>query len=323
MEKMETNADILLSIVDLNRSKAHLLEQMRNLELANQSEKDLAQLIDAYKLICSTIHQKLKRIDLRRKEELGSVLRDLNQSLLRGNMNLEVDLCTMLEGSEHERIIFRTLFDLWNGEIPLQFYESSGKIENDFIQMLSCLGIQVEEKNMPSEDVKTINQYMIADYIQMIYFIIESNLHQLELSLKTKKELLQLKYNAIFLFDVIEERQLLTRFSPPMEPALTDQTSIETTGISLNTYLTKLDETLLDLLVEALSNLYKKLNTSLSIMDKIRLQSGFALIYNKESLSLLNKCIHSFDKQERLEIRNAIQTFGSGEYQYQRTYPKI
>ncbi len=327
MANMETNADILLSIVDLNRSKAHLLEQMRNLELANQTE-NLAQLIDVYELICSTINQKLKRINLNKKVELSNVLGDLNQSLCESNMAFEVDLCAMLKGSEHERIIFRTLFDLWNGEIPLEFYESFGRIENDFIQMLSHLGIQIEEETMPYEDVKTINQYMITDYIQTIYFVIESNLRQSGLSPKVKKELLQLKYNAIFLFDVIEERQLMIRFSPSKEPALTDQTSIETTGISFKKYLEYLDTTMIVLLKEAFSKINKK-DINLDILDKIRLQSSVALLSNKRViLNILHdtSTYHTSNEQEMLfmqEIRNTIQTFSDTEYQYQRKYPKI
>ena len=307
MANMETNADILLSIVDLNRSKAHLLEQMRNLELANQTE-NLAQLIDVYELICGTINQKLKRIDFRRKVELSNVLVDLNQSLCESNMAFEVDLCAMLKGSEHERIIFRTLFDLWNGEIPLEFYESFGRIENDFIQMLSHLGIQIEEETMPYEDVKTINQY-----IQTIYFVIESNLRQPGLSPKVKKELLQLKYNAIFLFDVIEERQLMIRFSPSKEPALTDQTSIETTGISLKKYLKHLDNTMMVLLNEACSK-FNNEDTNLNMLDKIRLQSCVVLLSNKKTV--LNVLHDS-------SIWDTIQTFSSDEYQYQRKYLKI
>ena len=330
MSKVETNVDILLSIVDLNRSKAHLLERMRKLELADQTKKELIQLIDAYELICSTINQKLKRIDLKKREELHHILLSLNESFFQNNMDSEIDLCAMLTSSEHEKIIFRTFLDLVNGEIPLQFYESSQK--NNFVQMFGFFGIQLEQQNIPKEDSKTINQYMIMDYIRMIYFVIESNLRQLDVSPKTKEELMQLKYNAIFMFDVIEERQLMTRFSPSNEPALIDRVSIEATGISLEKYLKKLDETLIDLLIEFFSALNEKLeneNINLSIVDKIRLQSCVALLYNKKRILSPLSDFHieeAKNEQQRLfiqEFKDAVQTFSGSEYQYQRKYPRF
>ncbi len=322
------DADILLSIVELNKQKLNILLQMQKEEEINGVDSsNYIQLIDIYTLICDVLHKKLIGLSPEKRQKLLSIMEDFNRNKFVTDHILQV---TNLP--EQKLVLVRTISDL--GSSFFHLYPNHNNNRLSYLQkFFEQLGVVVKKDNSESELINTdlVNEYMVSDYSNMLLQVIEERISKTK-DLEEKKQLLGLKYHCIFLLEALEYRMLITNFSLSNYPHLIDAITVETAGITIQEYLNEFDliiSSSLENMVEKYAYKIMQTKRSLNLVSKIYLQVFSSLLTDKDLLECL-KTEKSFligleDEvvKKIIEMNQILDQGEKADYSYQRKYPNI
>ena len=237
--------DNMLDLIQLNKSKIGILEQMMTLEYQHKEEtEDYYAFIDLYKKTASSVIKITDEFDLEERSEIMKELLAINPEFYR-----QVAFSQTLTGvSEQYLAVKKTFMDL--GTHLLQLYYPKKSISNPLKVVLSMLGMDNEEENNDIDPVLA-NSCMVSDFTNILYSEVNKFLN-FSVNEENRILLLRMKYNLIYLSSDIEKRAILTSFSIPENPSLIDADTIYKTGMTKAEYLDSFDTTMvrwLELLV--------------------------------------------------------------------------
>lgn len=282
-EKKITKADNILSLIELNKKKQNILNQMKKLEYHHkENTSEFIDLITVYEIICATINKKLLSINEKEKNELMEIITSFNEK------KEITSFQKLIEYGSQEIVIKRTIVDL--GAKLLILFKNDNRKNNMINQIYNFFGIyEDEEKQELNEEL--INDFMVSDFNNTI---LSNVLKRLENTTKIseRKQLLDFKYNLLFLSPNLEERALRNKFLIQTKPSLVSEISIETTGLTSTYYLDYIDSLManwLDLTIQSVLNkLVMNKNTKLELIDLIFIESYIDLLTDKEICDVIS-----------------------------------
>ena len=280
--------DKMLEIIEINKNKKEILNNMADLELNGMSEtNEYINLINLYKRLASNLIKIIREIDINDSLIITRTISRLNPVLYQA-----ITFDDILDKADDQYLSFKKLFvDLGAKLLVLYKEDAQDQLKKEIAYVCALFGIDVSDEDEIEVDTELINDYMTSDFTNVLYSEIVKLLNFANISLENKKELLKLKYNLIYLAPNIESRAIETAFSIPDVPRLTDINKIIDTGIDYSEYLNKLDGImieLLDFLVNNCLHMSNMNNKSLELIDLVFIKTYASTLNNSELLDLIS-----------------------------------
>ena len=280
--------DKMLEIIEINKNKKEILNNMADLELNGMSEtNEYINLINLYKRLASNLIKIIREIDINDSLIITRTISRINPVLYQS-----ITFDDILDKVDDQYLNFKRLFiDLGSKLLILYKEDAQDQLKKEIAYVCALFGIDVSDEDEIEVDTELINDYMTSDFTNVLYSEIVKLLNFANISLENKKELLKLKYNLIYLAPNIESRAIETAFSIPDVPRLTDINKIIDTGIDYSEYLNKLDGImieLLDFLVNNCLHMSNMNNKSLELIDLVFIKTYASTLNNSELLDLIS-----------------------------------
>lgn len=289
--------DILLSLIELTKSKYKILEKMLVLEFYNDTNKNnYIELLNSYKLVCEVYNKKLRQLSEMEKLNLIEKIKLINPDLFQ-----KMDIDKLLVMNSKYLVLIRILSDLTN-ESLLNIYDDKTSTNDLIAKFYNMLGVELPKKE--NFNIEIVNDYMSQDLINIFFYICEHNYKEENID-DFKMELLGYKYHLILLSSSIERRMLMTNFLIPNTVKLVDKISIETTGITLEEYIKEFDSSLVSLIGKTIKKALFTTETESFYLIKVFLETLFSLLNNKEYCDIyeleLKTCIDELLSDVQIE----------------------
>lgn len=299
----------LMSLIEINKAKYNTLKQLRDIELDKSIyDKEYINMVNMYEMICRTHKMKVASIEEEERIDFSNIIQDFNDL---ASHSIYID--RILACNEKELAILKTLIDL--NSLVFQLYvprknERSNKINNIF----NYFGLN-EEKTGIQENVDLINDFMVSDLTSTIMDVLQKEIDNSD-SYTKRKQLLEWKYNVLFMFNNVESRFLMTKFSLPEHPKLISDVVIKTAGISEREYLDKLNipmtGSLESLIKSTVADIYNN-GSKLTLLNEIFIKTYINLLSDKEicdslyiNTNLLPGDMDEYQLEEIEKINNII-----------------
>ena len=296
IKKEENLGERLVTLIELNKAKYELLFIIKDYELNNKNEnKEYYQMMDLYKYTCSLYNKKLTNIDYVERLRMIDFFKSLNPKFSAGS-----NIFNMLLFDEKKIIYSKTLLDL--GAIEFHLYNPNSNKVNIVDHVLSILNAKDEDEEEEEDTVneEMVDNYMVSDFLNMLYKCVQDEITTTT-DINDRKDLINFKYNIIFLFEVIETRNVLTNFSVPEYPNMACEIEVETTGISFEDYLDRFDSVLSTVLENninaVLSNLAIGYYKDVDVLNKVYIKNVARLLCDKELLESVNLNVTNVKKE--------------------------
>ena len=277
----KNNAELLIDLIQFNKKKIKLLDKISELEAKGIHDKEELDVINSYDVLYWFYNKYLTSINMTKREELLKLL-----LLINPKFNTTCDIMSIIVDSEDDIAYRKTISDL--GATLLNLYTSDNKKESLQNQILKMMGYSIQIDT--NENVPKINEYMVEDFSNMMLSVIEEDL-KIITDTNAREALTKLKYNLIFIFDELEYRTTRDKFLSSNRINLTDEMTINTIGLTKDSYLNKCDKVFSAWLEQhiliSVDRVYKNNLPTLAYPDHILIRTLANLINDKELCNCL------------------------------------
>ena len=279
--------DKLLEIIELNKSKKKVINNMAKLEMENKidSEEYINQ-IDFYKRLSSKLVKTIDNIDIKDELIMTRVISRLNPSLYEPQ-----SMGDIISSDNDDTVVYRKLIvDLGSNLMTLYQETPQQTMSQQLVNTLAMFGFEIEIVNENKINQDEVNYYMCSDLTNSLYSAVSSFLEKKELDNNTKEKLLRIKYNLIYMSPNLERRAIQTAFSIPSKPRLAVIDEIINTGMEYKDYLSTLDSIVISYLENVITaSLHESSmnNQNIDLIDLIFIKAYAILLNDKELIDCI------------------------------------
>lgn len=280
--------DKLLEIIELNKSKKKVINNMARLEMANEIDKEeYINQIDFYKRLSSKLAKITDNINVEDELVMTKVISRLNPSFYEPTFMGDI-----ISSNNDDTVVYRKLLvDLGSRLMTLYQESPQQTINQQIVNVLAMFGLEVEISNENNINEEEVNYYMCSDLTNSLYSAINSFLKKENLDKNTKESLLRIKYNLIYIAPNLERRAIQTAFSIPSKPRLANIDEIVSTGMKYEDYLSTLDSIIIDYLESIITTSLHESNMNnqpIDLIDLIFIKAYVLLLNDKELIDCIS-----------------------------------